>query len=41
MRLVVAIATLGRRAQVARLVEFLARQSRLPDAVVLSAPDAP
>lgn len=40
MRLVVAIATLGRRAQVARLVEFLARQSRLPDAVVLSAPDA-
>lgn len=39
MRLVVVIATLGRRAQVARLVEFLARQSRLPDEVVLSAPD--
>ncbi len=40
MRLVVVIPTFGRREQVARLVAFLARQSRLPDEVIVSAPDA-
>ncbi len=40
MKLAVAIATLGRREQVARLVEFLGRQSRPPDEIVISAPDA-
>lgn len=39
MRLVVVVATLGRRAQLARLLRFLTRQTRLPDAVVVSAPD--
>jgi GT2 family glycosyltransferase len=39
MRLVVVIPTLGRREQVARLVAFLSHQSRLPDEVVVSAPD--
>lgn len=39
MRLAVVIPTLGRRAQVSRLVRFLANQTRLPDEVVVSAPD--
>ena len=40
MKLVVVIPTFGRREQVARLVDFLALQTRLPDAVIVSAPDA-
>lgn len=39
MRLVVIIATFGRKEQVARLLEHLERQERLPDEVILSAPD--
>lgn len=39
MTLVVLIPTLGRSAQAARLVRFLARQTRLPDEVIVSAPD--
>jgi len=40
MKLAVIIATLGRREIVGRLLAELARQDRLPDQVVLSAPDA-
>ncbi|WP_157017472.1 glycosyltransferase family 2 protein [Mesorhizobium xinjiangense] len=40
MRLAVIIPTLGRSAQVRRLLAHLEGQSRLPDAVILSAPDA-
>lgn len=40
MKLVVAIATLGRREQLSRLVAYLERQTRLPDEIVVSAPDA-
>jgi len=40
MRLVVAIPTFGRAAQLARLVDHLAGQTRPPDAVIVSAPDA-
>lgn len=40
MKLVVAIATLGRPEQVSRLVAYLDGQTRLPDAVIVSAPDA-
>lgn len=40
MKLVVAIPTLGRGQQLARLVEHLERQTRLPDEVIVSAPDA-
>ncbi|MEY9559427.1 glycosyltransferase family 2 protein [Sinorhizobium fredii] len=39
MRLVVIIATLGRKEQLARLLEHLERQERLPDEVIVSAPD--
>jgi GT2 family glycosyltransferase len=39
MRLVVAIPTYGRRAQTELLVRYLASQTRLPDEVVVSAPD--
>ncbi|HXV31657.1 MAG TPA: glycosyltransferase family 2 protein, partial [Sinorhizobium sp.] len=39
MRLVVIIATFGRKEQLARLLEQLERQERLPDEVVVSAPD--
>jgi GT2 family glycosyltransferase len=39
MRVVAVIPTLGRREQVARTVAFLAQQTRLPDEVVVSAPD--
>jgi GT2 family glycosyltransferase len=39
MKLAVAIPTFGRRAQVEQLVGYLARQNRLPDEVVVSAPD--
>ncbi|TPK90666.1 glycosyltransferase [Mesorhizobium sp. B2-4-12] len=40
MRLAVIIPTLGRSAQVARLLGYLGSQKRLPDEVILSAPDA-
>lgn len=40
MRLVVAIPTLGRGEQLARLLAHLERQTRLPDEVIVSAPDA-
>jgi GT2 family glycosyltransferase len=40
MKLVVVIPTFGRREQVARLVAFLALQSRPPDEVLVSTPDA-
>jgi GT2 family glycosyltransferase len=40
MRLAVIIPTLGRSEQVARLVEYLGEQTRRPDEVILSAPDA-
>ncbi len=40
MKLVVAIATLGRSKQIALLLSYLERQSRRPDEVVISAPDA-
>src|SRR5690606_16671679 len=40
MRLTVIIPTLGRGEQVARLLEYLGGQTRLPDEVILSAPDA-
>lgn len=39
MRLVIAVPTLGRSDQVRRLVGFLASQTRLPDEVIVSAPD--
>lgn len=40
MKLVVIIPTVGRSAQVARLLDHLGRQRRLPDEVIVSAPDA-
>lgn len=40
MKLAVIIATLGRREQLTRLLEYLGGQTRLPDEVILSAPDA-
>jgi glycosyltransferase involved in cell wall biosynthesis len=40
MKLVVIIPTVGRSAQVAQLLDHLGRQRRLPDEVILSAPDA-
>lgn len=40
MKLAVIIPTLGRSGQVARLLEYLGGQTRLPDEVILSAPDA-
>jgi len=40
MKLIVIIATLGRRAQVGRLVRYLESQTRPPDEVIISAPDA-
>ena len=40
MKLIVIIATLGRRAQVGRLVRYLELQTRPPDEVIISAPDA-
>jgi hypothetical protein len=40
MRLIVIIPTLGRSGQVARLLRYLGSQTRLPDEVILSAPDA-
>ena len=40
MKLTVIIPTLGRREQVARLLSYLNGQTRLPDEVILSAPDA-
>lgn len=40
MEVVVVIATFGRAEQVARLLAQLERQTRLPDAVIISAPDA-
>lgn len=40
MKLVVVIPTLGRSEQVGWLLRFLEQQSRLPDEVVVSAPDA-
>lgn len=39
MKLVVLIATFGRKEQLVRLLEHLERQERLPDEVVVSAPD--
>ena len=39
MKLIVIIATLGRRAQVGRLVRYLESQTRPPDEVIISAPD--
>ncbi|ACP22838.1 probable glycosyl transferase (plasmid) [Sinorhizobium fredii NGR234] len=39
MRLVVIIATFGRKEQLARLLKYLERQERLPDEVIVSAPD--
>jgi GT2 family glycosyltransferase len=39
MKLVVIIPSLGRRQQVARLLTWLAGQSRVPDEVIVSAPD--
>jgi glycosyltransferase involved in cell wall biosynthesis len=40
MKLIVIIATLGRRAQVGRLVRYLESQTRPPDEVFISVPDA-
>jgi glycosyltransferase involved in cell wall biosynthesis len=40
MKLVVIIPTLGRSGQVARLLAHLGKQKRLPDEVIISAPDA-
>lgn len=40
MKLVVIIPTLGRSGQVARLLAHLEKQQRLPDEVIISAPDA-
>ena len=40
MKLVVIIATAGRKEQVERLLAYLERQTRLPDEVLISAPDA-
>lgn len=40
MKVVVIVATFGRKEQVARLLAQLERQTLLPDAVILSAPDA-
>ncbi|MER8752168.1 glycosyltransferase family 2 protein [Mesorhizobium sp. M1050] len=40
MRLIVIIPTLGRSGQVARLLGYLGGQTRLPDEVMVSAPDA-
>ncbi|TIQ36053.1 MAG: glycosyltransferase family 2 protein [Mesorhizobium sp.] len=40
MRLAVIIPTLGRKEQVARLLAYLGGQTRLPDEVILSAPDS-
>ncbi|WP_394886092.1 glycosyltransferase family 2 protein (plasmid) [Mesorhizobium sp. AaZ16] len=40
MKLAVIIPTLGRSGQVARLLGYLGSQTRLPDEVILSAPDA-
>ncbi|OBQ71282.1 glycosyltransferase family 2 protein [Mesorhizobium erdmanii] len=40
MKLAVIIPTLGRSEQVARLLRYLGGQTRLPDEVILSAPDA-
>jgi GT2 family glycosyltransferase len=40
MKLAVIIPTLGRSGQVARLLDYLGGQTRLPDEVILSAPDA-
>ncbi|MER8504304.1 MULTISPECIES: glycosyltransferase [unclassified Mesorhizobium] len=40
MRLAVIIPTLGRSGQVARLLRYLGGQTRLPDEVIVSAPDA-
>jgi GT2 family glycosyltransferase len=40
MRLVVAIPTLGRSEQLTRLLAHLERQSRLPDEIIIAAPDA-
>ncbi|WP_269930505.1 glycosyltransferase family 2 protein [Aminobacter sp. HY435] len=40
MKLVVAIATLGRPEQLSRLIAHLGWQTRLPDEVIVSAPDA-
>lgn len=40
MKLAVIIPTLGRSGQVARLLGYLGSQARLPDEVILSAPDA-
>ncbi|MBM2711781.1 glycosyltransferase family 2 protein [Mesorhizobium caraganae] len=40
MRLAVIIPTLGRREQLSRLLKYLGDQTRLPDEVILSAPDA-
>ena len=39
MKLVVIIPTLGRKEQLTRLIEYLGGQTRLPDEVILSAPD--
>lgn len=39
MKLAVIIATFGRKEQLAHLIEHLARQERLPDEVLVSAPD--
>ncbi|MBP2234655.1 GT2 family glycosyltransferase [Sinorhizobium kostiense] len=39
MRLVVVIATFGRKEQLARLLDHLERQERLPDEVIVSVPD--
>ena len=40
MKLVVIIPTLGRGKQLARLLDYLGGQTRLPDEVIVSAPDA-
>lgn len=40
MKLAIVIPTLGRSGQVARLLDYLAGQTRRPDEVILSAPDA-
>ncbi|MDG4884002.1 glycosyltransferase family 2 protein [Mesorhizobium sp. WSM4884] len=40
MRLAVIIPTLGRKEQLARLLAYLGGQTRLPDEVILSAPDS-
>jgi GT2 family glycosyltransferase len=40
MRLVVIIATFGRSGQIARLLDYLGNQRRLPDEVIVAAPDA-